>query len=144
MTSLEHRKVLASLFGSNYIVENDQLIYDFGTRPPGGKVFGIFNYDKRPEDEMALPIQALHFTCSCWTHGEVVGGKQIIVELDLTQVGATVEYANEDGLFEVWRTFRIDFEDGLPDYILLPGPIKRWNDEKRALHATLHGFIKMK
>lgn len=140
MNSQEHKLYLAKLFGDNYREEDDQLTYEFGIRPANSKVFGILNYDVTAEN--ALDIQALHLTCACWTHGEVVGGKQIIVELDLGQVGASKEYANSEGLFEVWRAFRIDFEDGLDDFVIVEGPKKIWNSEKIALHATLHGFVK--
>jgi len=137
--------LVAKGFGDAWVEETKSIYFNFGSVPPGGTVFGFYNYDNSQPGLADFPIEAIYFTCGCWEKGQVLSSNpsRIIVELNLEQVGAPAKKEDAtDGVFDVTRSFRIDFKDpnNQPDF-LVDNKVKRWNNQKVSLWATLEGTI---
>lgn len=103
-------------------------VFDFGAVKAGQKVNFKFEFN----DDINLPVEWIKWGCSCTVGTEVVDGKYIAGELDITKAGVL------GGTNKIVKSIIVKLKDGLCEFEVNPAsPVRAARVNSKCLRAIL-------
>lgn len=105
-----------------------EAVFDFGGVKDGQVVKFKFEF----KEEITLPVEWIRWGCHCTTGTEVVDGKYIAGELDVTKAGVLPNTKT------ITKGIIVKLKDGEPEAIADPNsPVRAWKVNPKALRQTI-------